>query len=63
MESETLLLPQKIKYYLKSKAIPVYKAAQNVNVSKFHLGEVLKGKRPLCDSLRVKLNAYLDTDF
>ncbi len=49
--------------HLLENKITVISVAAQLETSRFHLGEVLKGKRPLTDSLRIKLNSILDTGF
>ena len=34
-----------------------------INISRSHLSRVLNGERPMLDSLRIKLNACLGTNF
>lgn len=63
MKTDTTETYQKFKKFLEENNISVSSLAPEMNISRFHLGEVLKGNRKLYDSLKDKLNAYLNTNY
>lgn len=48
---------------IESKGLQYNKIANDLLISRSHLGKVLAGIRPLSESLRSKLNEYLNTEF
>lgn len=61
--NEILTIPDKFYKHLKDNKISVQLLAAFVDCSRQHLDYVLKNKRPLTEAMRIKLNAYLNTDF
>lgn len=49
--------------HFKINKVKVIKAAEYINVTRDHLYKMLRGERPITDSNRIKLNAYLNTTF
>lgn len=58
-----MLLHEKFLNHIKINKLSVAKAAFSLNISRDHLYKMLRGERPIIDSNRIKLNAYLNTDF
>lgn len=58
-----MLLHEKFLNHIKINKVSVAKAAVSLNISRDHLYKMLRGERPIIDSNRIKLNAYLNTDF
>jgi len=48
---------------IENKQLQYIKIANDLKISRSHLGKVLGGIRPLSELLRLKLNAYLNTDY
>jgi len=58
-----MLLHEKFLNHIKINKVSVAKAAVSLNISRDHLYKMLRGERPIIDSNRIKLNAYLNTTF
>jgi len=58
-----MTLNQKFNNYFKTNKVSVFKASVFLDISRDHLYKMLRGERPIIDSTRIKLNAYLGTNF
>lgn len=63
MENTKISIADKFLSHIENHNITQLSIVKNLEISNCHLSLVLHGKRPLSESLRMKLNLYLDTDF
>ena len=63
MQDFSIKLHQLFSEYIDNNKVSKQKMAESINISRSHLHRMLKGERPIIDSIRTKLNAYLNTDF
>lgn len=61
--TDTETIPDKFYKHLKANKISIESVANEMLVSRQHLRYVLKNIRPLTDTMHIKLNTYLDTNF
>lgn len=53
----------KFSEHIEKNELTIIKIAFEIDISRNHLSLILRHQRPLCLSLRDKLNAYLGTNF
>ena len=55
------IIAKKFKFHIEYHKVSKTEMASHLNISRSHLHRMLSGERPITDSTRNKMNAYLDT--